>query len=195
MPIDPTPRTYTIASEEPVVRAAANDDLVTLAELAKWSLRDAAEVAGDPFAQEVIWGVSLLIRDAGDPLWEHATLPPRAKLIAILKAKHFYTNPDVLTQESTGPLQESRATAIDGRDLGVVHNMTLTEEEESILARLANKADPHTATSGLWVQPTGLGEPEVQQVVYRADESGSDWYMPIATIDDPLYSSLDETQI
>ncbi|HEX5511616.1 MAG TPA: hypothetical protein VFX41_07850 [Actinomycetales bacterium] len=165
-------------------------DLLTKAELAKWARKDPAEVEADPFAELVVFGVSALIRDAGDSNWTPENIPERAKLIACLKAKHFYNNPDVLTQESTGPIQESRGTAIAGRDLGAVHNMTLSEEEESILARLAGKEDPHEQRSGggLWIQPTLADIPSRTPTdIYVTDQSGSDWMIPFAAGDDLLY--------
>lgn len=167
----------------------ATDPLLSTAELETWLRLAPGALATDAFAIAVIGAASLLVREAGDVNWTDApapvapdvAVPPRAKLIATLKAKTYYENPDGNKSETTGPISETKIA-------DVVHNMTLTDEEKAVLAALAGILVPGTPGAGLWIQPVGgADEAWLPDDWYVTDQSGSDWEIPWASLGDNLY--------
>lgn len=157
----------------------ASDLLVTPQDIEAWGQLTPGSLVNDVLAIRICNGVSVLVREAGSPDWTAATIPPRAKLIAEIKAKNYYLNPTSLVQEGVGPISERRLDE-------AVHNMALTEAERATLAELAGAAG--TSDTGLWVQPTGRGDALIgQEDVFVTDQSGSDWMIPWARLDDHLY--------
>lgn len=163
--------------------APTSGPLVSTAELETWAQRPPGSLTNDPFAIAVLGGVSILVRDAGSADWTSATMPARAKLIAIIAAKNYFLNPTGLKSETTGPLSETR---IDD----VVHNMELSDTQKAELAELAGEVVAG-ASGGLWVQPTTSGRMSRPDDVFVTDQSGSDWMIPWARIGDHLYPRLD----
>lgn len=156
-----------------------SEPLITVAELEIWTQNAPGSLVGDPFAQAIIGGVSLLVREAGSLDWTVDTVPDRARLIAILVAKNYFLNPTELKSEGTGPLSESR---------DIVQHMELAEDQKAILAQLAGEPDPTAQGKGLWVQPTAPAYRSVYaEDVFVTDQSGTDWMIPWARIGDHLY--------
>lgn len=118
---------------EPVVTPP--DLLVTATELEVWTQQPAGSLADDAFTLKVLWGTSVLIRDAGVSTWTNATIPDRAKLIAIMVAKNYYEHPTGVISDTTGPISERYIDA-------VVHSMELMPDQAETLARLAAEEAP-----------------------------------------------------
>jgi response regulator RpfG family c-di-GMP phosphodiesterase len=125
------------------------DLLVTPADLAAW-LPDVttAELDGDEFTLKVLWGVSILVRDAGSAAWTRATAPERALLIAQIVAKNYYEHPTGVIADTTGPISERYIDA-------VVHSMELMPEQIEVLERLAQAAEFRDAGTGAHVSRIG----------------------------------------
>lgn len=109
------------------------DLLVSTAELEVWTQQPAGSLADDPFTLKVLWGTSVLIRDHGYEGWTSATIPDRAKLIAIVTAKNYFEHPTGVIADTTGPITERYIEE-------VVHSMTLMDDQITILERLAADA-------------------------------------------------------
>jgi len=165
---------------------------VTPADIEGWTQRAAGSLENDTLAIRICAGISVLVREAGSADWTlepnpvapSIPLPPRAKLIADIAAKNYYDNPDAEITAGTGPIS---GTKIDD----AVHNMTLNETEQAILAELAGLPAPGATVGGLWVQPIGrddalLGGPRGADY-YVTDQSGSDWEIPWVRQGDNLY--------
>lgn len=128
------------------------EPLLTKVKLAVWAQEDPLD---DPaLADEIIAGVTTLLRMYGDPYWEMSTLPPRASDIGYIVAKNYYLNPRLLRQETTGPLQES----VDDRALT---GLDLTDEQKAELARLV--PDAAGTFDGLWRIETTRGPVETHR--------------------------------
>lgn len=143
---------------------AATTQLTTLAELAVWVQEP--EIPEDKvlFAEYVLAGVAVVIRHYGSQWWVHdptpevpplghVIIPPRAKLIADLKAKNFYEHPTGAVSETVGPISERYLDQ-------VVQQIELTDSEKALLVSLAPDDDPTTdevVISGLWALSTTRG--------------------------------------
>lgn len=146
----------------------ASDPLFTVDEMQDWT-PGRTIAPDDSFALVLIAATSLVIRDAGDSAWTAATVPERAKLIAILLARDYYVNPDQLISETTGPLTERRVES-------VVRQITLNEEEKDILAKLASKPLP---SKGQLFTITMVRGAALEEPAYHVtDSSGTDWEIP-----------------
>lgn len=109
----------------------------------------------DPdFATLIIEAVTVLLRQYGDPTWEIATLPDRARDIGYIVAKDYYLNPRQLRQETTGPLQESV-------DNSVLRGINLSEEQKAELAGMVNGTPGEV--DGLWTMGFTCGPVETNQ--------------------------------
>jgi len=130
-------------------------DLLTTATLAKWTQSDDAEVAGDPFAVDLIDKVSQLIcfigghdgtkvDELGDaiPEWDltgiGGTVPPiDVQMVALQVIKRSYENPGQVIQEgSIGPIGGDRVADIQALF------MDLTAAERATIARYNIDGDP-----------------------------------------------------
>lgn len=129
-------------------------DLLTTATLAKWTQEDPEDVAGDPFALDLIDKVSQLIcfigghdgtkiDAAGDtiPEWTLDLGPTQApidvQMVALKVIKRSYQNPDQVVQEgSIGPIGGDRVAEIQALF------MDFTDEERRILAKYNVDGDP-----------------------------------------------------
>lgn len=159
------------------------DLLVTSAELEGW-LPDVApgSLAEDVFTLKVLWGVSVLVRDAGLASWTHDNLPDRARLIAQILAKNYYEHPTGVIADTTGPITERYIEA-------VVHSMELMPEQEEILARLAAEAVDTPGDMGpLQTLTTTRGPVETgrrrRADLFLRDDRGS--YIAYADAGDPI---------
>lgn len=149
------------------------DLLVTPAELEVWVQEPAGSLADDLFTLKVLWATSVLVRDAGLDSWTHANIPQRAKLVAEMVAKNYWEHPDGVISDTTGPISERYIAE-------VVHNMTLTPEQQKILERVAAEAAPPAPGNfgHLQVLTTTRGPLEVKRrerrpTVYIRDAHGS----------------------
>lgn len=143
--------------------------LITVHELSVWAREEIDE--DEPFAVEVMKQLDEILREAGNPLWTRETLPRRARRMALELAKAYYLNPDILVQETTGPLGERR---LDG---SVRVALEFTEDERAELEELAGVAPKGRA--GLWVASTTRGpvemhnRPRYPDVAYVPVEQGA----------------------
>lgn len=127
-------------------------DLLTTATLAKWTQNDAAEVAGDPFAVDLIAKISALachlgghdgtkVDSEGTPIpeWDLEVGPTMApidvQMVVLQVAKRSYENPGQVLQESVGPLSERVA---DAQALF----MDFTDRERATLTKYNVDGDP-----------------------------------------------------
>ncbi len=138
-----------------IVGMATN--LLTLGTLAKWTQGDAAAVASDPFAKDLIAKVSELVCFiGGHPDW---TLdegvdkaPIDVQMVVLQVCKRSYENPGQVIQETIGPLSE-RVT-----DLQALF-MDFTEAERRTISKYNPDGDP-TAQEGagqVFTMPTTRG--------------------------------------
>ena len=128
-------------------------DLLTTATLAKWTQNDAAEVAGDPFAVDLIAKISALacflgghdgtkVDSEGTPIpeWDLEVGPTMApidvQMVVLQVAKRSYENPGQVLQESVGPLRESVA------DVQALF-MDFTDRERATLTKYNVDGDPN----------------------------------------------------
>ena len=148
--------------------------LITLQELATWARQDVGTVSADPFAALVVQTATEIVCDTAEqPNWELQTpavaVPRKAKRVCMFLAGRTYLNPDGTIAESVGPLSERRPEEM----AMAAANMELLPAEEELLLTLM----PDGGT-GLWIQPTTRFDAVEDEVVYLADDSGSDWHIP-----------------
>ena len=133
-------------------------DLLTTATLAKWTQEDPDEVAGDPFAVDLIDKVSQLIcyigghdgtvLDANGDLLPEWTLelgptqaPIDVQMVALKVIKRSYQNPDQIVQEgSIGPIGGDRVAEIQALF------MDFSEDERKVIAKYNPNGDPSGVT-------------------------------------------------
>lgn len=139
---------------------ALNTPLTTPQQLAVWLGLPQIPPDKADFADQILMGVAVVIRMAGDPKWTIDNIHPRAKLLADIKAKDFYQHPNGEQSETVGPLS---SRYIDD----VMLRYKLTEDEETLLAGLVDHdGDPTTPNEGipgLWVMSTTRGPVETHQ--------------------------------
>jgi hypothetical protein len=129
-------------------------ELLSTATLAKWTQSDAAEVAGDPFAVDLIDKASQLICFIGGhdgtktdalgeiiPEWDlipGSTMAPiDVQLVALQVIKRSYENPGRVIQEgNVGPLGGDRVDDVQALF------MEFTEDERRTIARYNPDGDP-----------------------------------------------------
>lgn len=132
------------------------EPLTTMAELAKWVQLPEIPAEKIAFAEMVLAGVAVVIRHYGSKWWTIQTdpvnIPPRAKLIADLKAKNFYEHPTGAVSETVGPLSERYLDE-------VVKQIELTDGEIALLAELAGEdgTTEEVEIRGLWALSTTRG--------------------------------------
>lgn len=132
------------------------EPFTTLQELAVW----VQEPSGIPtdrisFAMVVVDAVAVVIRDIGNDYWTYATIPPRVKLIADLKAKNFYEHPTGAVSETVGPLSERFLDE-------VVQQLVFSDDERNLIASYSS--DEHEAQlAGIWVLTATRGPMETHQ--------------------------------
>lgn len=150
--------------------------LVSRAEFATWVRRDIAE--DDEYATLVLELASEQVREAArQPAWDAATVPFRARLIAMVVAGRAYTNPDRETATSVGPLS---SRVVDEAAAGIM----LTEVERTELETMKPAATG--GRRGIWVQGVSLGDPEPERPITLFDSSGSDWGITYGDPNDPV---------
>lgn len=133
-------------------------DLLTLATLAKWTQNDAAEVAADELAVDLIAKVSALacfvgghdgtkVDSNGDPIpeWDLVSGPTMApidvQMVVLQVCKRSYENPGRVVQESIGPLSSRVA---DTQALFA----EFTADEREVLAKYNVDGDPTPGDGG-----------------------------------------------
>jgi len=151
--------------------------LILASEVATWARLDAS--AFGAFENMVIDKAQNLVADeAGHPEWvaaDLATVPFRARMIALNLAKRTILNPDRVIQEGgVGPIGGDRLA--DDAALA----MELSEAETRELRKFRGTG---TAPSGLFLLPISDPTPS-ETTIFVADESGSDWLIPYATVGD-----------
>lgn len=156
--------------------------LLTVTDLSVWTRTTIT--SDDEFALAVVDGASLLVAEtAGHPEWTIGTVPPRAKLIAILLAKRTYLNPDAISASNVGPIGERVVEDF-------ARTMELTEAEIEALQAL--QGDGTGPDSGLWIQPTSRGPLETPLYLYTE----GDWAIPYLDPDkDPYYWPMVEDAV
>lgn len=186
-------------------------DLLTTATLAKWTQRDAAEVAADPFAVDLIAKASQLICfvgghdglkvDAnGDPVPEWTLdgpgqAPFDVLMVALQVIKRSYENPGQVLQEgSIGPIGGDRVA--DAQALF----MDLTEAERRTVSKYNIDGDPTdvdgsegeiftlATTRGsdtLMPQTSPLYVGDDQQVGLAESDDPREWMIPLFSPGDP----------
>lgn len=136
----------------------ATDPLLTLERLALWAQEN--PLSNPEFAGLIIEAVSVLLRRVGNPLWDLATIPPRARDIGYIVAKDYYLNPTQIRQESVGPLQETR-------DNKVLTGVAFTPTQEEEIRAIAAEETGGKAT--LWTLGFTRGPLETGQHDYTSD--------------------------
>lgn len=131
------------------------DPLLTLVILGRWAQE--TPLADPDFAELVIATITTLLRNYGDPYWVLATLPDRARDIAYFTARNYYLNPDLVRQESTGPIQ----TTLDNK---VLQGIDFTEDQIREIQSLATVSTT-SPSSGLWAMSFTRGPVETSQSV------------------------------
>lgn len=116
------------------------EPLLTQSRLSLWAQE--RPLLDPEFADLVLDAVSTLLRQHGDPTWEAATVPARARDIGYVVAKDYYLNPGLLRSETTGPITETRAEA-------VLRGLELSDVQIAELQQLAG-ANPGAEVDGLW---------------------------------------------
>lgn len=151
--------------------------LVTISELSAWARQEVGY--DDAWAITVLEAASELVRSAaGQPTWERATAPARAKQICAHVAARTYLNPDSVSSEGNlGPLGGDRIV----EELAKALHLTAAERDE--LGAMAPAGGGAGGRGGLWVQPIN-STPLEGGDVYLADDSGSDWMIPYLAEDD-----------
>lgn len=155
---------------------------VTIPELAVWVQQPIPPE--DPFADLVLQASTLLVSTAtGYHDTEHeftpASAPPRLRVIVAQVAKRNYLNPTQVTREgSIGPIGGDTYAA------AFAAGMSLTEEEEAQIARIARDAveGPASDTSGhLRIFTFNVAHNPVgrRAGTHLPDSSGSDWHIPM----------------
>ena len=148
--------------------------LITTDQLATWARQDPGIVAGDPFAELVLQTATEIVCDeAEQPNWELqnpvVVVPRKAVRICMFLAGRTYLNPDGTISTTVGPLGER----VPEKMAMAAANMQLLDAERDMLHTLMPDG-----TTGLWIQPTTRTDPAEDDVVYLADNSGSDWWIP-----------------
>lgn len=186
-------------------------DLLTPQTLAKWTQEDAAEVAADPFAVDLIAKVSALICFLGGhdgtvfdangvliPEWSLEIGPGQApidvQMVALQVIKRSYENPgQVIQAGNVGPLGGDRVA--DTQALF----MDFTERERATIVKHNPDGDPTPdADSGIvFVLPTTRGDettlPQTSplyvgdnmQVNLETTNAAPEWMIPLFNPGDP----------
>jgi hypothetical protein len=188
-------------------------DLLTTATLAKWTQSDAAEVAADPFAADLIEKVSGLICFIGGhdgtkldassgafvPEWSVTPVPPQAmcpidvQMVALQVIKRSYENPGAVLQEgNVGPLGGDRVTDTQALFLD------FTEMERRTIAKYNPDGDPTTGEDSgtIFTIPTTRGDEtslqdatlyvgDNQQVNLEISDDPREWKIPLFNPGDP----------
>lgn len=188
-------------------------DLLTTATLAKWTQSDAAEVAADPFAVDLIDKVSQLICFIGGhdgtkldaagemiPEWDlagtGAAVPPiDVQMVALQVIKRSYENPGQVIQEgSIGPLGGDRVADVQALF------MDFTDSERATIARYNPDGDPAGPGDGagevftlridrgtaLLVDDEILYVTDDQQINLTSEDSAyPEWMIPMFNPGDP----------
>lgn len=156
--------------------------LLVPADIEPWVSAEPGDLAADPLLLRVLWGVSIVVRDAGSATWERETLPDGARLIATLVAKHYYEHP-------TGAIAEGVAGGPSERFVeDVLRGLTLEPEQRATLADLAGKETPLDAGGGgIFTMSTHNRPPAAvgRQTIYVLDEWAA-WPIPYFDVREPL---------
>lgn len=147
------------------------EPLLTVADLRAWT----QEVIDDedPFALNILWGVSIKLWQYGDKFWTRANLPAGAKLIGDLKAKNFWQHPTGASREQVDVLSETFVN-------DVLQHLTFTETEIAELRDLAGPPTDGTLDLGVWALTTTRGPLETHAgapdlTAFYRDAWGSDF--------------------
>lgn len=166
---------------------------MTIEELVSWLPGvDAIEPEDLSFANNVIEGASVVVREAGSGWWCPAStdplpagwikIPYRAKLMLDLKVKNFFEHRTGAISETTGPISERYLDDI-------VKQLELTDAEKTLLAELAAAGGDPAATpvvQGIWALSTYVGPLETHQYAPKGVISVP-WWRPYW----PEYGSID----
>lgn len=149
---------------------APTEPLISIESLRSWTQQTIA--ADDPFAGNILMGVSIRLWQYGDSNWTADTLPPAARLIGELKAKNYFEHPTGASREQVDVISE---TFINEVLLG----LTFTQIEQDELRDLAKDAAPDGEINiGAWVLTTTRGPLEThgsspRGATYYRDSWGS----------------------
>ena len=157
------------------------DPWITIDELSVWTQENIAPE--DPFATTILKAATIVVSSAtGYHETEHeftpTTAPDRLKVVVAQVAKRNYLNPtQIRTEGSIGPLGGD--TYAEAYAAG----MTLTEEEQAVVAKAARDAVEGASSGnavgvlrfGVAHNPSGQGD----RNGWAPDSSGSDWLIPM----------------
>lgn len=129
------------------------DPLLTAERLGGWAQE--SPLTDPAWASIVIDAVSTALRDVGNAYWTLETLPTRVRDIGYFVARNYYLNPDLIRQESVGPLQETR-------DNKVLQGIEFTDSQRAEIIRLAG-AEVTGPVDGLWAMSFTRGPVETGQ--------------------------------
>lgn len=124
------------------------EPLISIEALRSWTQEQIP--ADDPFAGNILMGVSIRLWQYGDKDWTRDTLPPAARLIGELKAKNYFQHPTGASREQVDVISE---TFIND----VLMGLTFTEIEQNELRDLAVNTDDGEVNLGVWVLTTTRG--------------------------------------
>ena len=186
-------------------------DLLTTQTLAKWTQNDEADVAGDPFAVDLIDKVSSLTCFIGGhdgtkldadgveiPEWDLTVgvtqAPIDVQMVVLQVCKRSYENPGQVIQEgNTGPLGGDRVADIQALF------MDFTESERATISKYNVDGDPNPVAGAgtVFVLPTTRGEettlPQTsplymgddQQIGLAESVDPREWMIPLFNPGDP----------
>jgi len=143
--------------------------LITVAALRSWTQEQIDD--NDPFAGNILMGVSIRLWQYGSEAWTVDSLPREARLIGELKAKNYWQHPTGASREQVDVISESFIN-------DVLLGLTFTETEREELRKLAGESAGGTPSIGVWVIETTRGELETHQghrngTTYYSDSWGS----------------------
>lgn len=115
--------------------------VITMAALRSWTQTDIDD--DDPFAMNILVGVSIKLRQYGDPNWTAVTLPPPIRLMGELKAKNYFEHPTGASREQVDVLSETFVNE-------VLQGLTFTEAEQAELGEFAPADLDGPINTGLW---------------------------------------------
>lgn len=127
--------------------------ILNAATLGRWAQE--SPLSDPDFAEIVLGAIDRLLRFYGDPYWTAENIPGRALDIAYFTARNYYLNPDLIRQESTGPIQETR-------DNQAQQGIAFNESQIAEIRGLAT-ADDGVGGDDLWLLSTTRGPLETSQ--------------------------------
>lgn len=154
---------------------APTEPLITIEALRSWTQQAIDD--DDPFAGNILMGVSIKLWQYGDESWTRETLPREARLIGELKAKNYFEHPTGASREQVDVISE---TFINDVLLG----LTFTQTEQDELRALAGPGTGGEVNVGVWALTVTRGPLETHQGRPRGAEYYDDsWGSPFPLLD------------